>query len=514
MTEALVLTSASGGAGFRRIAGLGLLAALAVLLVFHETALELAQIWWRSETFAHGLIVAPISCWLIWNKRQRLATEVIRPSFAALIPLGLGGFGWLLGRATSVAALEHFALVAMLISALWAVWGNAIARVLTFPLGFLFFGVPFGEFLIPVMMKYTADFTVAALRLSGIPVYREGLQFVIPSGSWSVVEACSGIRYLIASTMVGALFAYLNYRSWLRRSLFILAALLVPLVANWLRAYLIVMLGHLSGNRLATGVDHLIYGWLFFGIVILALFWVGSWWREEGEERPASREVRADGPGAGPARAWIMLAAVLALGALCHPVLAWLIAVPGQARQRIEAPRPAPGWSREDAYAVAGFLPHYVGERSRSLATYRSDGRAISLLIVHYAQQSPGHELVQWDNRLLFREDKLWSEIDASRDAVVPAIEAKRSRLRSATGKSLVVWSWYWLDGRQTADELSAKLALAADRLARRRDDSDALIVWTEAGENPEEARAAVQAFLAAHLEAIRASLGEANPPR
>ena len=126
----------------------------------------------------------------------------------------------------------------------------------------------------------TADFTVAALRASGIPVYREGLQFVIPSGSWSVVEACSGIRYLMASFMVGSLFAYLNYRSWRRRLAFVAVSLVVPIVANWLRAYMIVMLGHLSGNTLAVGVDHLIYGWVFFGIVIMAMFMVGARWSE------------------------------------------------------------------------------------------------------------------------------------------------------------------------------------------------------------------------------------------
>jgi exosortase len=51
------------------------------------------------------------------------------------------------------------------------------------------------------------------LALSGIPVHAEGLRFVIPTGSWSVVEACSGVRYLIASVTVGTLFAYLTYRS-------------------------------------------------------------------------------------------------------------------------------------------------------------------------------------------------------------------------------------------------------------------------------------------------------------
>ena len=140
-----------------------------------------------------------------------------------------------------------------------------MARVLAFPLAFLFFAVPFGEIFVPTLIDWTADFTVAALRFSGVPVYREGNHFVIPTGRWSVVEACSGVRYLIASLMVGTLYAAIAYRSARRRACFIVAAILVPIVANWLRAYMIVMLGHLSNNRLATGVDHIIYGWMFFG---------------------------------------------------------------------------------------------------------------------------------------------------------------------------------------------------------------------------------------------------------
>ena len=53
------------------------------------------------------------------------------------------------------------------------------------------------------LMKWTADFTVTALQLSGIPVFRDGtFFFTIPSGNWSIVEGCSGVRYLIASFTV------------------------------------------------------------------------------------------------------------------------------------------------------------------------------------------------------------------------------------------------------------------------------------------------------------------------
>src|SRR5206468_602671 len=61
-------------------------------------------------------------------------------------------------------------------------------------------------------------------------------------------------------------------------------------VANWVRAYLIVLLAHLSSNRIAVGVDHLIYGWIFFGVVIGLMYMIGRRWAEPDETTP-----RADG---------------------------------------------------------------------------------------------------------------------------------------------------------------------------------------------------------------------------
>ena len=185
-----------------------------------------------------------------------------------------------MGELTAVNALTQFALVATLILAIISTLGISVSRQIAFPLAFLLLSVPVGDFMMPKLMEWTAWFTVLALRASGIPVYQEGLQFVIPSGNWSVVEACSGIRYIIASVTVGTLFAYLNYVTLRRRLIFIAISFIVPVFANWLRAYMIVMIGHLSGNKLAVGVDHLIYGWVFFGIVIMAMFAIGARWSE------------------------------------------------------------------------------------------------------------------------------------------------------------------------------------------------------------------------------------------
>jgi exosortase A len=166
---------------------------------YWDTLEAMAQIWWRSETYAHGLIVPPISLWLIWRDRERLMS--LRPEATFWFVPALIGIivCWLLGELTSVNSLTQFSVVGICILATMSVLGVQLSKKLAFPLLFLFFAVPIGDFLLPRLMEWTADFTVLALRITGIPVYREGQNFVIPSGQWSVVEACSGIRYLIAS---------------------------------------------------------------------------------------------------------------------------------------------------------------------------------------------------------------------------------------------------------------------------------------------------------------------------
>ena len=115
---------------------------------------------------------------------------------------------------------------------------------------------------------------------------------MIPTGQWSVIEACSGIKFLIASIMAGSLYAWLIYRSPGRRIAFIAASIVVPLLANWLRAYSIVMIGHLSNNRLMTNDDHIVFGWVLFGAIMLLMYWLGTRWREDTDDASPPRRPR------------------------------------------------------------------------------------------------------------------------------------------------------------------------------------------------------------------------------
>jgi len=499
-----------------------MLALLLLGLLFHDSLLAMVRIWERSETFAHAFLVPPISLWLIWRRRHELALLQARPAPLLLLPMLVLGLGWLLGELVSSNAATQLMVVSMIVLLVPTLLGVELSKRIAFPLAFLFFCVPIGEFMLPVLMQYTADFTVAALRLTGIPVYREGLQFIIPSGQWSVVEACSGVRYLIASVMVGSLFAYLNYRSYKRRLLFIGFAIVLPILANWIRAYGIVLLGHVSGNTLAVGADHLIYGWVFFGVVMLAMFMLGARWHEpESAQAPTARPVVQGGGGA----RYPMWVALLAMVVVSLPIL-----VLRQLDADADAPRgvslDAPaiaGWTRS-AETLSDWAPVYANPAAQLQAVYVQGGQRIGLYLGYYRQQNHQSKLISSDNVIVASGDPHWARVASSGTVLrlagaelpVQGVQLKRADAPPGTVGRLLVLRYFWVQGEWSSSEVYAKLHTAASRLLGRGDDSAVVMIYAAAGERDATgAEQSMRDFVQQHWSAIETSLQQARgtPP-
>ena len=504
-----------------------LLTLATVLLAYRDTAEAMVATWSRSDTFAHGFLVVPIVVWLVWRRRRELAMLEPRPCPWMLVPMAIAAFAWLLGDLASVRSVTQLAFTALLVLTVPAVLGLAVARAILFPLAFTFFAVPIGEFLLPQLMEWTADFTVLALRTTGVPVFREGNQLVIPTGRWSVVEACSGVRYLIASFMVGTLFAYLHYRSAKRRWIFAAVAIVVPIVANWVRAYLIVLLGHLSNNTIAVGVDHLVYGWLFFGVVMGVLYAIGTIWSED-EEAPGmpQRASRRSRPAADERTGltWAAGLATLVIAVAPHLALESIANVSAAATPRL-APLDAlaGGWRSDEAPVT--WKPDFRNSSAESTHFYRRDGERVGVYTAYYRQQSYDRKLVGAGNTLVRSEDRDWLqtaapvrravEIDGQmrtfRDTLL-----RRAATRTSPEQRLRVWQIYWIAGALTSSDQWAALLGAAYRLTGRGDDAAVLVFYAPAdqeGDGERELRSFVSANLGAivsRLEAIRT--GERAP--
>ncbi len=304
------------------------MAGLALVLVTAASWGEMLHQWWNIDTYNHLLLVPLIIAWLVLLKAGEVARIAPRPFAPGLLLVAAALALWWAGRASGVNLLAHAGAVAALQAAVVTLLGLRASLLLALPLAMGAFLVPFGDEIIPPLQYVTADIAIALTRWSGVPASIEGIYIDTPAGLFIVAEACSGVKFLIAMVTLGVLVCFTRFASWRRRALFLAACILVPILANGVRAWATIYVAQFIGAERATGLDHIVYGWIFFAIVVAAL--LGGGWRfferEPGEHGWRAQALAGWGwlaraeelrsAPTGTALAIIALAAIAALGAL------------------------------------------------------------------------------------------------------------------------------------------------------------------------------------------------------
>jgi exosortase A len=238
---------------------------------------EMARQWWDASTYNHILLVPLILAWLVrqrWPELSKLAPQAWWPG---LLLVAGGALVWLGGTAAGINTASQLGAVVMLQGAVAALLGPRVIAGLLFPLAYMFFLVPFGDEMVPALQAITARLAVALTHASGVPAVIDGVFIDTPVGLFEVAEACSGVKFLVAMGALGTLVAHLCFASWKRRALFMLAALVVPVLANGVRAWGTIYIAQSQGIEFAAGFDHIVYGWIFFALVMALV--LGTSWR-------------------------------------------------------------------------------------------------------------------------------------------------------------------------------------------------------------------------------------------
>lgn len=472
----------------RHLAALALLSG-AILALFWRDAADMAGIWWDSSTFTHCLLMVPMIGWLVSQRIEML--RPLTPAFwwPAVIWLAGAGLVWLVGEAAGVGLFRQLGLVLMLQGAVAATLGEKLVRGLLFPLCYALLLVPFGEELVPLLQTFTAHISVILLHLSGISAEMEGVFITTPAGFFEVAEECSGVNFLIAMLAYAVFAAHLCFKSWTRRIVFVVAALATTILANALRAYGTMVAAEIWGIEAAGGIDHIFYGWIFFGLVIVIVMLVAwSWF-----DRPAN-EVAVDVSGldgaprfAGAAKAVLPIALVIPL---LFASWAWLVggrSAPLPATMAVEAPR---AWSEARADGMA-WTPRFDGADQRLLRHFTdAKGRRVTVAIGGYERQAEGREVVAFGQGAIDPDSKwAWS-------AALPAVNGGKTERLLHPGPVLRdAATWYVVDGVVTGDPRRAKLAGLKARLLGGDPRALSLIVSSEAGQG---GRDAVEDFVSA----------------
>ena len=467
-----------------------------VPVVFFNTTLAMVDVWTTNETFTHGFLIFPISIWLVWKKRNELNSITINPEprvFALLLPVLIL---WMVARIVDVQIVQQISLISLIPVLIWLVLGRAALQTVLFPILFLYFAVPLGQSLIPAMMEFTANFTVFLVNLVGIPIYQDGLYFTLPTGNWSVVEECSGVRYLIASVALGTIYAYTSYDSLLKRFIFVVFAVSVPVLANGLRAFGIVIIGHLSGMELATGVDHLVYGWVFFGIVIFLMFYIGSFWWDPIQDPAQHNEKKIDSSHVRTNSSKVFLSAVISIFLLFSARLsANYIASPistSDSTIQLALPDNFEEW-QFDRSLTYDWNPIFNHPDAKLAMSYRFGDEVVQIDIGYFRAQRENAEAISSMNRITNPYEGDW-KITHSSELQYQNILVSEYEIRRNDSK-LLVWSWYKIGAFETPNPVIAKFYEAYNKILLRREDASLITLTTQLSDDKSRSRQSLLRF-------------------
>jgi exosortase len=259
----------------------GILAGLLLLvasfwLLYRHVIQKLVSDWGTDDNYSHGFLIVPIAAYLAWERRDRLAAAVPKPSILGLI-LVLGSIATLMaGVLGAELFLTRISIIGVVIGTILFVWGWQHLKVLAFPVLFLLLMIPipaiiFNQIAFPLQLL-ASRFGEWTLQVLSIPVLREGNVITLANTQLEVAEACSGIRSLISLLTLGIVYGYFMHPSVWVRTGGARATRPVAILANGIRVAGTGVAAHYYGPEAAEGFFHTFSGWLVFIAAFAMLF--------------------------------------------------------------------------------------------------------------------------------------------------------------------------------------------------------------------------------------------------
>ncbi len=435
----------------------GLLAVIA--LVYWPSSVALDAEWRDTvdKTYTHGYLVLLISLWLMWRERARLDAAPLRPMTLALPLLALLSAAWLYFWRAAVQDPHLLLLPLLLYTALLAVFGRAGARVLAFPVGFLYFAMPVWSDLVVPLQHLSVDANGVLISLTGLPAYMDGNLIRLPAGTLEIAEGCSGMHFFIVGLALAALYGEVMRDSLRLRCVWLGLMAVLALVANWVRIFVVAAAAYATNMQsyLVT-VDHYWFGWLVFMACFALFLWISG------------RIAGAYGPKTAPAAgSTAALPAAAPSVARCIATLAFVGVLPlvvytvdssrGQPAAGIAIGWPAAqGWSGPQPVMPSRWMPNFQNATATASRQYAdASGRSVEIYVAAYRTQRQGSKLVAWGNSLL-GDDGLW--VLSKRSVDTPQGSWRERTIANPDGGKSLLWSQYRIGKRRFARARVAQL--------------------------------------------------------
>jgi len=507
--------------------------ALILAFVYQSVLRHLILSDWYRDDYTHCFLIPFVVIYMIWEKRQELSVHPSLPSWTGLVPFIIGVILFWLGDLSGEYFTLYLSFWFVIIGLLWLHLGWLKIKTIWFSLTIMLAMFPFPYFinknLSLQLQLISSKLGVWMVHLYGMPEYREGNVIDLGFTQLQVVEACSGLRYLIPIMVLALLLAYFFKAHLWKRILLFVSSIPLAIVVNSMRIALTGILYSVWGAKVAEGFFHGFSGWMIFifalGFLLVAM-WVLSWlgprkgsrFKVQGSEERESSRLKVQGSGEDNeekricgkeegesvnadirvhaytrTRVYVFVVAIILLTvtAVLSKSVEFREKVP-IAKSFNQFPAEIGEWTgkrqtMDQQYLNALSFSDYI------IADYRnSAGKEINFYIAYYETQRKGESIHSPETCLpgggwIFRESGAATITLAGNN---PGSITVNRALMEKPGTRELVYFWFPMRGRVLTTLYGVKLANFWDAMTRQRTDGALVRVMTQIDEKETMAEA------------------------
>jgi exosortase len=257
----------------------------ALLLVSYVAVLYALGVQWTfDDDVSHGPFVPVVAGYIAWQRRKQFLDTPAEPNYWGLAIVCWAVLQMLAGTLGAELFLQRTSFIIAIAGMVLLLGGTRILKLAGFPIFLLLFMIPlpkvvYGQITLPLQL-FASSCAEQVLTILNIPVLREGnlieLSVRAADGSefiktLNVVEACSGIRSLMALSFLGLVYGFFfDSKPWMKWAL-LATTIPIAITANASRVALTGILTEYNPN-LADGFFHMLEGWVIFVVAGIMLF--------------------------------------------------------------------------------------------------------------------------------------------------------------------------------------------------------------------------------------------------
>src|SRR5690554_5574917 len=263
--------------------------------LFYPTWGRLASAWLQFEqVLAHGLATAVIYlCLILAHPPKPLTASAAGRSWkgAGALVLILSTLAWMILELVRIDTLSYLMLPVGLLAVSWTLLGlQQTLRLLPYVI-LLALSLPIWADFVPALVALASAVVTNWVRIFGMTALIEGNSITLPYGRLIIADGCSGIRYFAISILLAALMSILNDYRWRGWLMFLAVATMLGLIANWVRIFLLVLIGYQTEMQSDLLTDHELMGWVIYGVFILPALYFAPVNRRTEINAPAAKQL-------------------------------------------------------------------------------------------------------------------------------------------------------------------------------------------------------------------------------